>query len=352
MAQAERRKEIDVLRVAAILLILAAHLPSYLSAPDLGAKEPYLVIPGLSVFVFISGLALDLGRRRVRTGREILDFVRRRILRIYPLYVPALLAFIGLFHYAGLHHRADFDPVLQKAVIHLLGAQVLAAPRVTPLFTLWFIGAVVMYYFVYIFVARFLPTIPRALAGAALLLVPLAAVRLLAGLIDDRFFFYYPFFIAGIVASRADLFAPGRRLLKPGLATAGLLGALALALWVTRRFVGGGEASAWPGVVLSLGGRFVFGALAVCVLTTLALAWGRVVSPRAHGVVLFGSVASYAVYLFHRPVLALLTVFLREVLHTPELALALVVVLVGVPVVFVLGHGLQRLQDTVMRTRA
>jgi peptidoglycan/LPS O-acetylase OafA/YrhL len=345
----ERIREIDILRLAAMLLILAAHLASYVSSPELAAREPYLVVPGLSLFVFISGLALDLGRRRMSTAGDVLDFCKRRLLRIYPLYLPALGLFVAMFHYGGLYHQVDFSPVLPNTMIHVMGAQALLSPRVAPMFTLWFIGAILMYYIVYIILVRFCPTLRGLLVGSALLVAPLAAVRLLFGMIDDRFFLYYPFFIVGIVASRTDLLAPGRVTVKRVLATAGVLGAAVLAVWLARRAAGAGGEPSWLDLGISLSGRMVFGAVAVCVMTGLASLSARVMPEKAYAVVLFGSVGSYAVYLFHRPVLSLMTLLMRDALNVPAVPFGVVLVGVGIPLVFVLGYSLQRVQDAAIR---
>ena len=91
MQDEERRRKVDVLRAMVTLLVLMAYLGDYVRSVTLEGVRGYFAIAGLVVFVLVSAYALDLGNGRVRSGMDFLRFVKKRVLRVYPLHIPSVL---------------------------------------------------------------------------------------------------------------------------------------------------------------------------------------------------------------------------------------------------------------------
>ncbi len=268
-------------------------------------------------------------------------------LRIYPLYLPALFLFVVLFHYGEIYHQMDFAPVPQNMVIHVLGLQGLASPLMPPLPTLWFIGVIVLYYFVYLIIALCGMTTCRILATSLILLGLFVALRHFAGVVDNRFFLYYPAFVAGILACRGKSWVPS------GARWALMVGSAVVAL--------GSGAALWPlkdqvydANGLLAGRSFAGEAFRLVFLlsgTLSAFLLAGAVAPRlpqkARTVVLSLSLASYGVYLYHRIIFALLSSFVKHVLGVPEDVRTLVILVVGVPLAFIVAYALQRVESSI-----
>jgi len=160
-----RSCELDLLRAAAILLIVAVHSGAYTSHLTIPARG-LLAELGLSVFFFISGYGLAANHALIQDRRDVRRFLLRRALKIYPLYLPALFSFVVLFHFWGLWHRWDITPLLPTTVAHVLSGQILLSPMVTPMNTLWFVGCIMLYYLVYLALAYYGRNNKRAIVGA------------------------------------------------------------------------------------------------------------------------------------------------------------------------------------------
>jgi len=314
MARKQRLMELDILRVWAILLIVLAHVPGYAPDLEIGRFAIYLVTAGLSIFMFVSGYALRLSNDRLAGLGDVVAFVRKRLLRIYPLYALALLLFVVLFQYVGIYHRIDFAPVPWNALIHLFGLQGLLAPRIEPLFTLWFIGVLMLYYAAYGVIAACGLTTSRIVATSLLLLCLFAGLRYFAGVIDNRFFLYYPVFIAGILAGQVGLARPSGAMWALMAAAAVAAVCSGAALWPVRDLVYDDKGLLAGRSLEGEALRLVFSLSTAVGALWLSRAWARRMSPTCGKAVLALSVASYAAYLYHRIILAMLASFMNRVL--------------------------------------
>jgi peptidoglycan/LPS O-acetylase OafA/YrhL len=84
----------DFLRALAILMIIPAHLSSYLfstySKLGLYVFDPYFANMGLGLFIFMSGFLLYYNNYSIHSFEDVLSFYRKRLLRIFPLYWEVL----------------------------------------------------------------------------------------------------------------------------------------------------------------------------------------------------------------------------------------------------------------------
>ncbi|MGZ7169405.1 MAG: acyltransferase family protein, partial [Halobacteriota archaeon] len=158
-ARPRRLLELDALRALAIILILVHHLAGYAYTPsllELVDRIDYHIFPlfffGLSLFFFASGYALYYNHTTFNTMRAVGGFLKKRAIRIYPLYWIAIAAFIVL----GI---GAWGNNIAWIIAQICGAQGLLAPRFgTPVITLWFIGVILLFYLIYPFVVSFSST--------------------------------------------------------------------------------------------------------------------------------------------------------------------------------------------------
>ena len=334
--------EVDMVRAAAILLILAAHMPAYAKLGGLADCEIYLVTLGLSLFVFISGYCLARKDRQMRSLRDVKDFVGQRFLRLYPLYVPALLLFILLFQCLGVFHKIDFSPIGWKTAIHLCAAQELAAPRLAPLFTLWYVGAICMYYAVYVILARCGGGVLRTIAVAALVFALCLVVRHSLGLIGNRFFMYYTPFVAGIVAAKAHWMEASRRnavVVSILFATFVVSGAC---LWDLKGVVYDTNGENWLKSTYGEILRLAFSLSGVLVAVDLARLMVRSLSNAVQKMMVAISFASYAIYLYHRPFLAIMYSFNKHAIGISSTLNGVLLIVFGLPLLIVACYYVQR----------
>ncbi len=205
----EKLPEIDILRTISIMIVvLMIHIPNnyaYNFYIDLDVFTGFLFHTlGISVamgsFTFISGFGLYLqnSNRNINTSDKLITFLKKRFLRIYPLYWIALLIFLIIFdeYYTGMNILYLFA--------HFLGLQIIFAPIFSPpIWTLWFIGVIVVYYLIFIILSC-LGSLKKIIPGSLVILIFFLILHFSLGLVEIRFFVYYLPFIAGIIA--ADIY--------------------------------------------------------------------------------------------------------------------------------------------------
>lgn len=205
--------EFDALRAVSLFSILYAHANSYIPIADV----PYLreilggfAYAGLSIFVFLSGFGLYRSLLKKGTHRfDKLDFLKKRLLRIYPLYLVAVIIYFGLFNFLKIYHPMNLEPVVRSIVFHLMSFQIILFPKVAQMFTIWFIGIIVPFYILFCLTAE-LP-IKKFIFFNGAIFLSIALLKIVfeltnIELMDTRLILYYPIFIAGCVASNFSEF--------------------------------------------------------------------------------------------------------------------------------------------------
>jgi peptidoglycan/LPS O-acetylase OafA/YrhL len=341
----DRLIEADLMRAAAILLILVAHMPAYTTLGSLADFEIYFVTLGLSLFVFISGYCLARNERDMSSWRSVAIFWRQRFVRIYPLYVPALLLFIFLFHYLGIFHKIECPLIGWKSFIHLCSCQEIVAPRHAPLVTLWFVGAICMYYLVYAALARVGGGAWRTIAAAVLIFALCLGVQHSLGVIGNRFFIYYPPFVAGIAAAKAHWMEIPRRSGVVACVLLAMFCVSAALLWDLKGVVYDGNGEHWLESTYGEMLRLVFSLSGVFVAADSARLLVRLL-PRSVQIAMIAlSAASYAIYLYHRPLLALMYSFNKHFFGVSAGLNGALLIAVGLPALFVVCHHVQQLEN-------
>jgi peptidoglycan/LPS O-acetylase OafA/YrhL len=193
--------ELDILRIVSILIVIIfVHLKDYGYSFYMEVELYYIYFfNGLGIYVamgsmvFLSGFGLFLNKdnRNINSRGKLMSFLKKRFLRIFPLYwiaIPLFIVFVGY---------SDIDSLYLLA--HILGMQIIVAPEFgPPMLTLWFIGIIVVYYLIFLFLS-YLGSLKKIIPGALVILFIFVYLNIMFGLVEYRFFYYYLFFIAGIV---------------------------------------------------------------------------------------------------------------------------------------------------------
>ncbi|MCP9914992.1 acyltransferase family protein [Cyanobium sp. ATX 6F1] len=330
--QGARNPGIDLIRSVCILYIVGFwHLLGYAPAID-GYKNDLthrLTLVVLGLFMFVSGHLIGRSRNAAAKGwSSIPKFYKRRLIRIYPPYLLALL----LFKLCGLLESGQLLPAV-FLVSSLIGHQ---------LRTLWFVEVLVVFYLL----APFLLLLRQStgagasrLKGAALLMMLIGADVLLSRMIphsDPRLFFYFPAFATGVISASWPSTQPIDGPLPTRISTLTYIIPACIAA-----------------VVVSFGhGDFNENNLAIFPLAlfgpwALFLVVNRLETRlRLPGFLLQLSLSSYFLYLFHRPVFWVFTSLISPSGATLQLIYLLVVCLPAAITTAWLG---QRLYDRLLR---
>ncbi|HYP03935.1 MAG TPA: acyltransferase [Cyanobium sp.] len=315
-----RSHAIDLLRALSILWIVGFwHLLGYAPAVD-GYKNGLthrITVVVLGLFVLIAGHLI--GRAGIRSGADIVAFYQKRLIRIYPPYLLALL----LYALCGLLEAGQFLPA--ALLVSSFGGD--------PPGTLWYIAMLVVFYLLAPFLLLLRERLGAGIVAAALLITVSMVLGVLVPQVDPRLFLYFPPFVVGLlVSSRLE---PER---LPGWALLLVLGLGVGGVLESLRHVGGRLDNDSTGSVLAT--------LVPLALLVLAQRW----LPRLHLIapLMAVSTASYFMYLFHRPIFHWLTPLGETLL--PEGPVQQVAWLVGfcLPVIVVVSWLGQRGYDSLV----
>lgn len=157
LAPGVRIREVDELKGCAILMVLTYHIGGVFDVRNWLHGEV-----GVDVFLVLSGFTLARSSRDISWGQ----FLKRRLLRIFPAYWVALALFLFLSaHFYGVYRTAP------NIVLHVLGLHGFASPAffgdINDSF--WFISLILLLYLVFLAVRKRLDDVSSVL-GIGLLL--------------------------------------------------------------------------------------------------------------------------------------------------------------------------------------
>lgn len=229
----------------AIAAIVVCHLRNV--TPQLsqsGLVPVFEVMVGdaaLGLFFFLSGHALMLKSREPHEDAGIVAFMKRRAVRIYPLYwlalVLTLLAQSLLFRDLSSYSQVTIEDASQLLIcaagLQAMFKNVFVDQNIG---IFWFVGTILLYYLLFPIIlnlaARLKGPFTRSVLLVSLALyLSLALIALMTRTFDDRIFSFYWFFIAGMVMGN------GRSVLEVRPSTLARLCSLSLAglvvLWTS-----------------------------------------------------------------------------------------------------------------------
>lgn len=284
-AEPRRLQEFDILRTVSILLLLVHHSGFYnlqVFRFSSARLTPYFEAFLLGCFFFISGYFTEISLQK--SGGNLIDFIKSRFGRIYPPYLAAFALYIFVL---GNSFKARFD-----VLVYLIGAQFIFSPSIVkPVLTLWYVGAIILYYAIFLLLRKIMPKTIAFISIAVAVFILAYMLHLTTELMDVRFFKYYFVFLTGTLLARQG--ESGSILSSRWALGKGVLAVLGI--WVFSLAV---NANLEPASLLYILASYIFIVSTVILLFTLVAKFSIVTPWRwVTGI----SYASYFVYLFHRP---------------------------------------------------
>ena len=180
----------DFLRAIAMLYIVAVHhLDDYAGNIYHNKLDDITIYAFLGLLMFISGYLLSLNFP-INNKIDLWNFIRKRFLRIYPLYVLALFLFM-------LCSLASFKSVL-------LNISLLNVLLDKSVLTLWFVSILCVFYIIYPIIIYKYSVLKTVIISISLYSV-FILLKEIFGLLDERLLLYFPLFLLGIVSSKHNL---------------------------------------------------------------------------------------------------------------------------------------------------
>lgn len=335
----------DFIRLIAILLVVFSHT---LKVGDLPFDVTLLGKIGNAVFFFISGYLIYLNNSNFKSKPDILRFYKKRILRIYPLYILAIVCGLLLSILLSGHITQSFFEV----IVSILGLQMVFYPvLVHDPIILWFIGMIVIFYIIYP-VVMYLSAgnIRKYIIYSSLVIGILVLIKLFTGFIGGGVFEYYFVFVAGVIVAWTQLFNSQYIKKVNTLAIIAFICSSVITLIFQPSI---GELEHVPltlsiiinvGLVMLL--RLVHGISTVFVLYVIYsyLTPGKCINK----IIVNGAFASYAVYLFHGNILSIINIvvsscgdFVVSFLSLP-LIYDIVLIIIFIPIIFIISYYIQK----------
>ena len=327
----QRKQEADYIRAVCTVWIIALwHLPDYMESSGFcvkltGPLPSQITFSVLAVFTYLSGYFSC--RNKISGAGDAFRYYKKRLIRIYPLFAAACLAFAVL----------SINP--KNTVPYLLsGFGFLKYPY--PL-TLWFVCMLLVFYFFAPFLAY--QAGKKSYMVLGILSVFIETVFFMVHKMldaDIRLFYYWPFFVSGMACSGIDI-----SFLLQAAAERGGVKISRFFIWIKGYLIW----ISFPLYILlagNAGTEFNFYTI-ICSLFFLICmySFGSMLSGksfRIYGLVREISYASMCAYLFHRPILQIIMIFCGKLSILAAYAGAL-------PVIFIVSHLIQRLYDNILR---
>jgi hypothetical protein len=296
-----RIAELDLLRFLALCLILFRHNVQFVAYPAplqwLHDASGYV---GLGLFSLLSGYSLHhVYGNHVRF--PVKRYIRARMVRVYVPYCIALLSYLALFGKYGVAQKVNLS--WQDVVGNVLCLQVILFPVVQRVFILWFVGLIMVFYVLYPVIWR-AKSIGKTVAVSAVIAAAALLIRITYGLIDIRFFLFFPVFILGVAMSGVRI--PQRLSKRGAWSFAFAFSALAMLAYIVHikfnlPYV---RDTPWSALPLRELRASLLIALCIAACSSVALLawmriWMRSLTAAPARVALFLSSGAYFTYLFH-----------------------------------------------------
>jgi peptidoglycan/LPS O-acetylase OafA/YrhL len=321
MTNKKRNISIDLLRSISILYIVGFwHLLNYTTAFPCYNNFITLRITNiiLGLFIFISGYFIGLSHYNTRQETPF-SFYKKKIIRIYPLYILAIIIFTILNLSSGW---------TSLKAIFAISMFVQPAPN-----TLWFITMLLFFYLLSPLIINICHrhSIKEISLYCTILILTLVAYGFFTKLLDVRIVLYFPSFVMGILVAmhdeqtNVDLFYPYKKnfyfvliILSIGIS------------FIKTNHSGLNDLLHLPMVLLC---SYIFFTIGQKI---------KIASTPIYNFIIIISYSSYCMYLFHRPIYVVL-----KKIYFPKSDLFQVIYLVMfcVPLIIIISFILQKIYD-------
>ncbi len=343
--RSQRLLELDILRAFAICLIVFSHFPPLSTIYiDLSARL-WCATFGLALFLFLSGFSLHRSNS-ITSAADVLPFYKKRIIRIYPLYVLIIAVYVLLQVLPLGTPFLETTLTSGEIAVNVIGLQALLN---TPSYNaLWFIGLILTFYMIYpVMMLASSEKAVRIVIFSCAALALFAFLRIAFDIVNLRLIYYYVIFVGGILASKALLthahrshFSTRRSRIVYIVGALSLLG-IAMAFYQQNLGETGELVSFYanmanyvPKALIS----FLFISCALCAARVVTMTFNK----RYYALSLFISLLSYSIYLVHPLVLTACT---RAQLVAPQLRGAqtdAILIFIGIPAIVLASYVLQK----------
>jgi peptidoglycan/LPS O-acetylase OafA/YrhL len=264
----------------------------------------YFMFIGLGLFIFISGLLIDLNySEKIKSFSDIFIFYKKRAIRILPLNWASIFLFVFftfIFVPAFFPNFSVYYPKVTTNILWVL-SQLIGLQLLIQNFGsfLWFVGLIAICYFIYPILIKFSKNVAYLAIISFLPLLLFGLLRLEFGMIDDRLFYYYMIFIGGIVANKLNKHWISYSYKKIMLFFTITIGFSFIYFWreVQQHFFN------IPSINFVIHNIFIFDIAVIsgCILLLLLLNRTGMNSllKKCESIITFLAVSSYCVYLFH-----------------------------------------------------
>jgi peptidoglycan/LPS O-acetylase OafA/YrhL len=191
--------EIDVLRAVAISLVVVFHMNYFTDFWAVRGLASYTSAFGLGLFFFISGFSIHYNSPRLVNAISVFCFLRKRLLRIYPLFIFASIVDL-LINPNPLIRAYSFG-----YCIYLLNMPPLLLPRFDFYTGYWFIGAILFCYAIYIILNRLSRSSRDFIMLSLLVMIVLLSYRYLFDMIMTRVLVFACVFLTGVLAKEMKI---------------------------------------------------------------------------------------------------------------------------------------------------
>lgn len=329
--------EVDILRVIAILGIVAGHIqfhvPGFENSNIVGMIELPISVCGLSLFFFLSGYSLMIKKPEFNRFNDWKSYSIKRMTRIYPLYWLALS--VTFIIQPGTY--SEFT-VLQL-LMNISGLQILFPDPIV-----WFVSAILLFYFLFPFFIFFAKKIARPYTVSIFLVtlvifIVLVVARIALISIDDRVFIYYWFFVVGIVLGKGTSISSIK-----ASARINVLLFLGIGLLIGYLYIRS-MTTAFPepmeqltSSVSRLAAMFVIGVIGVLLAIQFTNSFKRYFTGCAYHLIERIAPSTYSIYLFHSYFLSIAALLATEL--SPVLVLFSVII-IGIPLAILIPPYIQ-----------
>lgn len=181
----ERLLGFDLARVVAIFVVIGIYHNCNYAGFRLDSSVRVLVYSSLGVFTFISAFLLAFKYRFSFQG-EILAFYKKRVLRVYPLFLISsfLLVVIGI---------NTWEPTLKG----LVGISPFWAPHPT---TMWYVAMLISLYIITPFVVK--GGVKLQCLKAVAVMTVVGSLQIVFGTVVPRTFNYFTVYLLGLLLGR------------------------------------------------------------------------------------------------------------------------------------------------------
>lgn len=343
--------EVDVLKALAILLIILCHLHFFVfnTYKPLLYFSYYISYFGLALFLFLSGFTLYNSNPDIRNIKDTINFYKKRIIRIMPLYWLGLILFmlLSLFTTFTLIFK-QFSFSLIHFIIYIFGFQTFFGDYIP---AMWFIGVILIYYILYPIIIFFSNKKSLVICGLLLIFLIVLWYPLNIIKISDAAL-YFPVFISGIFANKFNLFYNYKHNKLFIYAFIMFITSLFLDMYMFFIVLNGDMSSILllKGVVkicmfiLTFLARNVF-MISLCLISFWLV---KQLLPRLNketiNVFSFITCGSYATYLIHLQFFGTIIILL-DAMNIADIYIRLVLILVSIPILLIIGYLIQKYAD-------